>query len=236
MLEAADAAELTGATITGTSGERLGTITELRSADDGRPSWARVDVPFSGGREAVLPLFEARKTRQGEPWVPYTKAQLLSAPFVESLAALAAGGDRALLEHYARPAAEGDEAARLLVESVAPESVAPESVAPGSVAPESVAPGSVAPGSMAPGSMAPEVDTPTAVTPGSVSTGRGDTSGAGGAAGGRPAARHRSPRSTGRGVLVAAAFGAALVVVLVVLARRARPMAPLRGRRVPGLG
>jgi len=215
VLEAADAAELTGATITGTSGERLGTITELRSEDDGRPAWARVDVPFSGGREAVLPLFEARRTRHGEPWVPYTKAQLLSAPFVESLAGLADGGDHALLEHYARPEADGDEAARRLVDAVAPESVSESSgsVSTGPVSPESASTGSVSTGPASPG--------------------RGDTSGA---AGGRPAARHRSPRSTGRTLALAVGCGAVLVVLLVVLARSARPMAPLRGRRGPRLG
>ncbi len=226
MLEATDAAELTGATITGTSGERLGTITELRSEDDGRPAWARVDVPFSGGREAVLPLFEARRTRHGEPWVPYTKAQLLSAPFVESLAGLADGGDHALLEHYARPEADGDEAARRLVDAVAPESVSPGSESPGSESPGSESSGSVSTGPVSPES----------VSTGSASPGRGDPSGAGGPAGGRPAARHRSPRSTGRTLAVAAGCGAVLVVLLVVLARSARPMAPLRGRRGPRLG
>lgn len=104
MLEAADAGQLTGANLTGASGERIGTITEVRSEPaSGRPAWVRVEVGFSGGRHGVVPLFDARKTRHGDPWVPYTKAQVLSAPFVESLGGPDGPWEQAVLAHYGVP-------------------------------------------------------------------------------------------------------------------------------------
>ncbi len=205
MLEAADAGQLTGTTITGASGERLGTITELRTdPDSGVPAWVRVDIGYSNGRDAVVPLMSARKTRHGDPWVPYTKAQLLSAPYVASLDGLDTGHERSLLAHYGTPD-EGSEAAaadgRRLAAAATRTPDGPD--APG--------------GSDGSGG----------------SGGPGRTTGAPGAVvddgpGPRAAARHRSPRSDRRSVVLTAAGGVALVVVLAVLRRRARPLPPLR--------
>src|SRR4051812_9971170 len=101
MIETTEIRDLIGTRVSGSDGDKLGSIGQIFLDDGtGRPEWATVRTGLCGTKESFVPLAEA--TRDGEEVrVPFTKDQVKEAPTVPPDAApltRAEGGE--LYRHY----------------------------------------------------------------------------------------------------------------------------------------
>lgn len=92
---------LVGAAVRDASGTALGTVTALLVDPDGLAArW--LELALAGGERAILPVQAASADATGSLLIPFSSADLLSAPRVEG-AVVSADVASALLDHYGFP-------------------------------------------------------------------------------------------------------------------------------------
>jgi len=99
-LSLADVQNLPGATMTDSSGAKIGKVADAYiDADTQTPEWALVHTGLFGGRESFVPLAQA--TLNGsELTVPYSKDQVKDAPHAEPDGELSQEEEARLYSHY----------------------------------------------------------------------------------------------------------------------------------------
>ena len=100
MISMDQARTLSGKTMNGSGGEKLGTIDTLYAdRDGGEPTFATIHTGLLGTKTSFVPLQEA--TLSGNTvTVPYTKDQVKSAPSIEQDAELSPEEEERLYAHY----------------------------------------------------------------------------------------------------------------------------------------
>ena len=109
MITLDQARTLSGKTMKGTDGEKLGTIDTLYAdRDGGEPTFATVHTGLFGAKTHFVPLTDA--TLQGDAvTVPYTKALVGDAPHIEKDAELSPEEEQRLYSHYGARGAGTDQ-------------------------------------------------------------------------------------------------------------------------------
>jgi uncharacterized protein (TIGR02271 family) len=101
MIDRSQVQHLIGQELHTRDGDKVGTIGQVFVDDhDGEPEWVTVNTGLFGSNESFVPLAEARLSEGGALVVPYTKAQIKSAPDMDESAHLTEAEERALYEHY----------------------------------------------------------------------------------------------------------------------------------------
>jgi uncharacterized protein (TIGR02271 family) len=89
-----------GEALTGTDGDKLGTIEEIYlDADTGQPEWALVQTGMFGTKRNFVPLREASQSGEGVT-APYTKDQVKEAPSIDPDGQLSTREEAELYRHY----------------------------------------------------------------------------------------------------------------------------------------
>jgi uncharacterized protein (TIGR02271 family) len=95
-----DPREMSGATVTGRDGEKLGKVeTVYLDNETQRPEWAAVKTGLFGGHVSLVPLATAQYD-DGHLQVPYTKDEVQNAPHHDPGQELSVEDERQLFTHY----------------------------------------------------------------------------------------------------------------------------------------
>jgi uncharacterized protein (TIGR02271 family) len=95
-----DPREMSGATVTGRDGEKLGKVeTVYLDNETQRPEWAAVKTGLFGGHVSLVPLATAQYD-DGHLQVPYTKDEVQNAPHHDPGQELSVDDERQLFTHY----------------------------------------------------------------------------------------------------------------------------------------
>ena len=103
MISTSDPQALTGLSVIGTDGEKLGKVeTIYLDTETDKPEWAAVKTGFFGGNVSLVPLATAEET-DGQIRVPYAKDQVKNSPHHDPDAELTPADEAQLFEHYGVP-------------------------------------------------------------------------------------------------------------------------------------
>lgn len=103
MTTITDAYNWQGRELTGTDGEKIGTVKAIyEDTATGKPEWALVTSGLFGTRSHFVPLASARPAGE-EVQVRVTKDQVKDAPSIEGEGQLSEDDERRLFEHYGVP-------------------------------------------------------------------------------------------------------------------------------------
>jgi uncharacterized protein (TIGR02271 family) len=95
-----DPREMTGATVLGGDGQKLGKVDNVYfDNNSGRPEWASIKTGLFGGHVSLVPLANA-EYRDGQLQVPYRKDDVQRAPHHEPDQELSVDDERELFSHY----------------------------------------------------------------------------------------------------------------------------------------
>jgi uncharacterized protein (TIGR02271 family) len=100
MINETHAADIIGAQLIDSNGDKVGKIGQLYLDDQtGRPEWVSVNTGLFGTKESFVPLADGTFS-DGEVRVPYSKDQIKDAPKVDADGHLDASEEDALYSHY----------------------------------------------------------------------------------------------------------------------------------------
>ncbi|MDG4825686.1 PRC and DUF2382 domain-containing protein [Asanoa sp. WMMD1127] len=108
MINAQDAAKLTGRDVYGSNGEKIGTVGHVWGDAAGSPAWASLKTGMFGSKESMVPLADA-DMRRGRLMVPFDRSAVKDAPRIDgsSTEPLAADEFARLYDYYGMSGAGG---------------------------------------------------------------------------------------------------------------------------------
>lgn len=107
MITQQELATVSGATVYGTSGDKIGKASQVYLDDaSGQPDWVTVSTGLFSGKDSFVPLREARLSGE-DLHVPYTKDQVKDAPRVAADEHLDVDQEAELYRHYNLDAGTG---------------------------------------------------------------------------------------------------------------------------------
>lgn len=108
MLKQDDYRSLSGRTLVGSDGEKLGKIDQLYAdREDGHPTFLTVSTGLFGSRTSFVPASEASLSGDDEVRVPYTKDLIKDAPNVDPDGEITPDEEDRLYAHYSLGAGNG---------------------------------------------------------------------------------------------------------------------------------